>query len=84
MTRVNATACPIRMKKRAQSWAVFDALPREVRDALNYAAFKYSAGKCPPSRGAAFAKRIIETDAKQVAASYAQRDAQEELKELGL
>lgn len=79
----NEVKCPIKMRRAKHNWAAFDALPREVRDALNYSAFKYTVtGQVKD--GPALARKIIAGDAAQVAAAYSQRDALDELKELGL
>lgn len=53
------------------TWDQFDALPRVVRDALNYAAFRYSirGGIVPPDEADKRAASIRATDAKQIAAS---------------
>ena len=52
----------------------FDALPREVRDALNYATFKYSSPPVAPEDAKAKAARILACDARQIAASRRRRD----------
>lgn len=81
MTRRNETNAPIKMRSSHMTFETFDALPREVRDALNYAAFKYSVSrKLKASEVPVFVRHILEIDAKQVEASYAQR----ELEDLGL
>jgi hypothetical protein len=74
----NSVRVPIKMKRRRFNFDEFDSLPRSLRDAINYAAFKYTANR------AATASMVQEMDAKQVAAAYSQRDALDELKELGL
>lgn len=81
----NHTQMPIKLPKGRFDWNKFDALPREVRDAINNAAFRYSySAKCPREQARKLADHIRKTDAQAVAAAYARRDAELELKELGL
>lgn len=75
---MNYIKSPLKLKRRRFSWKEFDSLPRDVRDALNYAAFRYSA--TPGIK----AKQILDHDARCVATAYEQREALDDLKELGL
>lgn len=61
---------PIPLPRSRMTFEQFDALPRELRDALNYASFKYAIpDHVPDHQAKARAARLFTLDAKQIAAS---------------
>lgn len=84
----NLTKAPIKKKTGGFDFAAFDRLPREVRDAINYAAFNCATDNLPrlvgKHGGRSVATSIKEWDAKQVAEAYEVRNANDFLQELGL
>jgi hypothetical protein len=71
-------------KQRARfDWDQFDALPREVRDVLNYAAFSYTTSAlynsmCKGTPVARLVKEVAEADQKFLERVQARRAAEDE------